>query len=64
VDDSRGFAVMKDMGLVTVSVPSVSRPTFVELTSRVTIAGQRRFKFDNGSGAAMRMHLVGFDATD
>ena len=44
--------------------PRMSRPTFVEFTSPVTVAKQCRFELDNGSGATLRVQLVGYDAAD
>jgi hypothetical protein len=41
-----------------------SGPVFVELTSPVTGAKQCRFELDNGSGATMRVQMVGSDAAD
>jgi hypothetical protein len=46
------------------SEPRVSRPTFVEFTSPVTVAKRCRFELDNGSGATLRVQLVGYDAAD
>ena len=46
------------------SEPRVSRATFVEFTSPVTVAKQCRFELDNGAGATMRVQLVGYDAAD
>ena len=39
-------------------------PAFVELTSPVMVAKQCRFELDNGSGATIRVQLVGYDAAD
>jgi hypothetical protein len=44
--------------------PQSDRPAFVELTSPVMVAKQCRFELDNGSGATMRVELVGYDAAD
>ena len=44
--------------------PVSSGPAFVELTSQVMVAKQCRFELDNGSGATMRVQLVGYDAAD
>jgi hypothetical protein len=41
-----------------------SGPSFVELTSPVLVARRCRIELDNGSGATMRVHLVGYDAAD
>ena len=42
----------------------VSGPAFVELPAPVTAAKRCRLELDNGSGATMRVHLVGYDAAD
>jgi hypothetical protein len=39
-------------------------PAFVEFTSPAMVAKQCRFELDNGSGASMRVQLVGYDAAD
>ncbi len=45
--------------------PQSSGPAFVELTSPVMgLAKQCRLELDNGSGATMRVELVGYDAAD
>ena len=44
--------------------PRSDRPAFVELTPPVLVAKQCRLEFDNGSGATMRVQLVGYDAAD
>jgi hypothetical protein len=41
-----------------------SGPAFVELTPPVLVAKQCRFELDNGSGATIRVQLVGYDAAD
>jgi len=41
-----------------------SNPAFVELTPPVLVAKQCRIELDNGSGATMRVQLVGYDAAD
>jgi hypothetical protein len=46
------------------SEPPSSGPAFVELTSPVIVAKQCRIELDNGSGATMRVQLVGYDAAD
>jgi hypothetical protein len=47
-----------------VTPPQSSGPAFVELTPPVVVARQCRLELDNGSGATMRVHLVGYDAAD
>ena len=39
-------------------------PSFVELTPPAIVAKQCQLEFDNGSGATMRVQLVGYDAAD
>ena len=41
-----------------------SDPAFLELTPPVLVAKQCRLELDNGSGATMRVQLVGYDAAD
>ena len=41
-----------------------SGPTFLELTPPVLVAKQCQLELDNGSGATMRVQLVGYDAAD
>ena len=48
----------------TASEPQPSGPAFVELTPPALIAKQCRLELDNGSGATMRVQLVGYDAAD
>ena len=55
---------LKRLAEATAGEPRASRPTFVEFTSPVTVAKRCRFEFDNGSGATMRVQLVGYDAAD
>ncbi len=44
--------------------PQSSRPAFVELPSPVLVGKECRLELDNGAGATMRVHLVGYDAAD
>jgi hypothetical protein len=48
---------------VTSESPS-SPPAFVELPTPVVVGKQCLFELDNGAGATMRVHLVGYDAAD
>ena len=41
-----------------------SAPAFVEVTAPVIAAKQCQVELDNGSGATMRVQLVGYDAAD
>ena len=44
--------------------PQSRGPAFLELAPPVMVAKQCRLELDNGSGATMRMELVGYDAAD
>ena len=44
--------------------PPSSGPAFLELAPPVMVAKQCRLELDNGSGATMRVQLVGYDAAD
>ena len=55
---------LKKLAEAATSEPRASGPAFIELTSPVMVGKQCRFKLDNGSGATMRVHLVGYDAAD
>jgi hypothetical protein len=44
--------------------PESSRPSFVELPAPVMLNRQCQFELDNGVGATLRLHLVGYDAAD
>ncbi len=44
--------------------PQPSGRAFVELTSPVMVAKRCRFELDDGSGATIRVQLVGYDAAD
>ena len=46
------------------SEPQPSGPAFVELTPPVLVAKQCRLELENGSGATMRVQLVGYDVAD
>ena len=39
-------------------------PAFVEFTAPAMVAKQCQFEFDDGSGATMRVQLVGYDSAD
>ncbi len=41
-----------------------SPPAFVELPAPVLVGKQGLFELDNGAGASLRVHLVGYDAAD
>ena len=44
--------------------PQSTAPSFVELPSPIRVGKECRIELDNGSGATMRVHLVGYDAAD
>ena len=48
---------------VTGEAPS-QPPAFVELPAPVLVGKQGLFELDNGAGATLRVHLVGYDAAD
>ena len=55
---------LKKRAEVAAGDPRGSGPAFVELPAPVTAAKRCRLELDNGSGATMRVHLVGYDAAD
>ena len=55
---------LKKRAEATAAAPRSSDPAFLELTPPVLVAKQCRFELDNGSGATMRVQLVGYDAAD
>lgn len=55
---------LKERAEVAASKPLSGGPGFVELTSPVMVGKQCLFELDNGSGATMRVHLVGYDAAE
>jgi hypothetical protein len=44
--------------------PASSGPAFVELPAPVVLSRQCQFELDNGAGATLRLHLVGYDTAD
>jgi hypothetical protein len=44
--------------------PPSSGPAFVELTAPVLVGKQCRLELDDGAGATLRVHLVGYDVAD
>jgi hypothetical protein len=44
--------------------PQSGGPAFLELTPPILVGKQCRLELDNGSGAVMRVQLVGYDAAD
>ena len=55
---------LKKRAEVAAGDPRVSGPAFVELPAPALAAKQCRLELDNGSGATMRVQLVGYDAAD
>jgi hypothetical protein len=52
---------LKDRVEATTAIqPQPNHPGFVELTPPAVAAKQCRFELDNGSGATMRVQLVGY----
>jgi hypothetical protein len=47
-----------------VAKPQSDTPSFVELPSPIIAGKECRLELDNGAGATMRVHLVGYDAAD
>ena len=59
-----GYYSVKKRAEAAAAQPQSSSPTFVELTSPVMVGKQCRLELDNGTGATMRVQLVGYDAAD
>jgi hypothetical protein len=55
---------LKKQAELAISESRSSGPVFVELTSPVMVGKECRLELDNGAGATMRVHLVGYDAAD
>ncbi len=55
---------LKERAEAAATPPQPNGPAFVELTPPVLVAKQCRLELDNGSGATMRVQLVGYDAAD
>ena len=55
---------LKERAEAAASEPRSSGPAFVELTPQVLVGKQCRFVLDNGSGATMRVRLMGYDAAE
>jgi len=58
------YYTVKKRAEAAASAPQSSGPAFVEVTSPVMVGKQCRFELDNGAGATMRIHLVGYDAAE
>jgi hypothetical protein len=57
------YSLQRRIGTAAAQAPS-SHPAFVELPSPVQVGRECRLEFDNGAGATMRVHLVGYEAAD
>jgi hypothetical protein len=58
------YSLKKRAELATGEPPS-SGPAFVELTPPPLMAAKQcRLELDNGAGATLRVHLIGYDAAD
>jgi hypothetical protein len=57
------YGLQRRTGAVAVPAQS-SIPAFVELPAPILVGKQCRLEFDNGAGATMRVHLVGYEAAD
>ncbi len=55
---------LKERAEAAAARPRPNGPAFVELTPPVLVAKRCRVELDNGSGATMRVELVGYDAAD
>lgn len=55
---------LKERAEAAASEPQPSSPAFVELPSPVVVGKQCLVELDNGTGATMRVQLVGYDAAD
>jgi hypothetical protein len=55
---------LKERAEAAAGEPQSSGAAFVELTPPVMVAKQCRLELDNGSGATLRVQLVGYDAAD
>ena len=55
---------LKKRAEVTTSGPPPSPPAFVELPAPALGGKQGHFELDNGTGATLRVRLVGYDAAD
>jgi hypothetical protein len=58
------YYCLKERAEAASSDPQPSGPAFVELTSPVPVGKQCLLELDNGTGATMRVHLVGYDTAD
>jgi hypothetical protein len=61
---SLDYYSLKKRAEVTATPPLSSGPAFLELTPPVMAGKRCRLELDNGSGATLRVQLVGYDAAD
>jgi hypothetical protein len=57
------YGLQKRMSMVPVE-PQANGPAFVEMPAPLMVGKQCQLEFENGSGATMRVQLVGYDAAD
>jgi hypothetical protein len=57
------YSLKKQVAAAT-DPPQPRRPGFVELPAPVMVGKQGLFELDNGSGATMRVQLMGYDAAE
>jgi hypothetical protein len=55
---------LKERAEAVATPPQPREPAFVEMAPSVLVTKQCQFELDNGSGATMRVQLVGYDAAD
>ncbi len=58
------YSLMRRAEAVTGEEAPSKPPAFVELPAPALVGKQGLFELDNGAGATMRVHLVGYDAAD
>jgi hypothetical protein len=58
------YSLKKRADASATAPPSSGGPTFVELTTPTVVAKQCQVELENGSGATMRVQLVGYDAAE
>ena len=58
------FSLKKHVEAAARTQPPASEPAFVELPAPALFGKQCQFELANGTGATMRVQLVGYDAAD
>ena len=58
------YSLKKQVEAAASSPPPSSSPAFVELPAPVVVGKQCLFELDNGTGATVRVQLVGYDTAD